>query len=326
MQVGISPFGIWRPGQSAGHRGFDQYGTLYADARKWLHEGWVDYFTPQLYWPIDSRGAELPEAAGVVGASRTRSSGTCGRATSRRRLRREAEGWTKRCAAWYGRRDHPPDRGHAAKPGATGNVHFSMKALLQNRDGINDKLESGRVRRASARAGVAVAGERDAGQTGGVGAASRRWRGRRNETAARQGGLAMARANANSRRSGNRQSCPAAKKSTSSRWRRRRAKAVVVTGVSRLRSRRQVGTGWRSANASRSMMADVSLRASQRRDVSPPLVVGAELYFAQALAVRSRDECLDLSFYADGRFGHRHWVYELARFAVDAQATLEPAR
>ncbi|WP_262506630.1 hypothetical protein [Sphingobacterium sp. T2] len=26
---------------------------MYADAKLWLNEGWVDYFTPQLYWPIE---------------------------------------------------------------------------------------------------------------------------------------------------------------------------------------------------------------------------------------------------------------------------------
>jgi uncharacterized lipoprotein YddW (UPF0748 family) len=50
--VGISPFGIWRSGQPAGVTGLDAYGEIYADARKWLVEGWVDYMAPQLYWPI----------------------------------------------------------------------------------------------------------------------------------------------------------------------------------------------------------------------------------------------------------------------------------
>ena len=52
VQVGISPFGIWRPGHPEGIKGFDQYGKLYADAKLWLNKGWVDYYTPQLYWPI----------------------------------------------------------------------------------------------------------------------------------------------------------------------------------------------------------------------------------------------------------------------------------
>ena len=52
VKVGISPFGIWRPGNPASIAGFDSYQKLYGDSRRWLREGWVDYFTPQLYWPI----------------------------------------------------------------------------------------------------------------------------------------------------------------------------------------------------------------------------------------------------------------------------------
>ncbi|MFQ3669679.1 MAG: family 10 glycosylhydrolase, partial [Fimbriimonadaceae bacterium] len=33
--------------------GVDQFDELYADALKWLQRGWCDYFTPQLYWPIN---------------------------------------------------------------------------------------------------------------------------------------------------------------------------------------------------------------------------------------------------------------------------------
>jgi uncharacterized lipoprotein YddW (UPF0748 family) len=53
VKVGISPFGIWRPGFPAGIQGFDSFEKLAGDSRKWLREGWVDYFTPQLYWTID---------------------------------------------------------------------------------------------------------------------------------------------------------------------------------------------------------------------------------------------------------------------------------
>ncbi len=55
VKMGISPFGIYRPGQPVGVRTtFDQYEKLYADCRLWLQEGWLDYFTPQLYWKLDS--------------------------------------------------------------------------------------------------------------------------------------------------------------------------------------------------------------------------------------------------------------------------------
>lgn len=52
VKFGISPFGIWKPGYPAGIQGSSQYDQLYADAKLWLNKGWVDYYTPQLYWPI----------------------------------------------------------------------------------------------------------------------------------------------------------------------------------------------------------------------------------------------------------------------------------
>ena len=50
IDVGISPFGIWRPGNPPSVAGLDAYATIYADSRKWLQQGWVDYLAPQLYW------------------------------------------------------------------------------------------------------------------------------------------------------------------------------------------------------------------------------------------------------------------------------------
>lgn len=54
MKFGISPFGIWKnstqdPEGSETHGG-DSYYELYADSRKWVKEGWVDYIAPQIYW------------------------------------------------------------------------------------------------------------------------------------------------------------------------------------------------------------------------------------------------------------------------------------
>jgi uncharacterized lipoprotein YddW (UPF0748 family) len=60
VKFGISPFGIYRPGYPASVKGFDQYDKLYADARLWLNKGWIDYFTPQLYWPINKPGQSFP--------------------------------------------------------------------------------------------------------------------------------------------------------------------------------------------------------------------------------------------------------------------------
>ncbi len=64
VEFGISPFGIWRPGHPEGIEGLDQYDVLFADARKWLAEGWVDYLSPQLYWPIARVAQSFPVLLG----------------------------------------------------------------------------------------------------------------------------------------------------------------------------------------------------------------------------------------------------------------------
>jgi uncharacterized lipoprotein YddW (UPF0748 family) len=57
VKFGISPFSIWanesqNPEGSATHGG-DSYYALYADSRKWIKEGWIDYIAPQLYRPLN---------------------------------------------------------------------------------------------------------------------------------------------------------------------------------------------------------------------------------------------------------------------------------
>lgn len=64
VKFGLSPFGIWRPGYPESVQGYDQYEKLYADAKLWLNKGWIDYFTPQLYWQINQYGQSFPELLG----------------------------------------------------------------------------------------------------------------------------------------------------------------------------------------------------------------------------------------------------------------------
>src|SRR5690606_1746006 len=61
IKFGISPFGIWdnkkdHPDGSE-TAGFSGYRQLYADARKWTKEGWIDYINPQIYFPFNYRAA-----------------------------------------------------------------------------------------------------------------------------------------------------------------------------------------------------------------------------------------------------------------------------
>lgn len=122
VRFGISPFGIWRPGYPASVKGLDQFAELYADARKWLRNGWVDYYTPQLYWKISATNQSYPAL-----------------------LRWWVEQNVKGRNLWPGNftsrvldGSWGPDeiteqiRVTREQPGATGNVHFSMKAFQQN--------------------------------------------------------------------------------------------------------------------------------------------------------------------------------------------------
>lgn len=60
VRFGVSPFGIWRPGSPPGSEGFDAWSGIYADSKRWLEQGWVDYLAPQLYWPIADPARSFP--------------------------------------------------------------------------------------------------------------------------------------------------------------------------------------------------------------------------------------------------------------------------
>ncbi len=64
VKFGLSPFGIWRPGYPESVEGYDQYNKLYADAKLWLNKGWIDYFTPQLYWKVNQYPQSFPVLLG----------------------------------------------------------------------------------------------------------------------------------------------------------------------------------------------------------------------------------------------------------------------
>ncbi len=128
VKVGISPFGIWRPGNPTGIEGFDQYGKLYADAKLWFNEGWVDYFTPQLYWPIAQEKQSYPRLlAWWAGENAKKRHLWPGNIPSRQAS--QAKGWTDAEIT-------NPIEATRRQTGATGNVHFSAKPIVANRRGL----------------------------------------------------------------------------------------------------------------------------------------------------------------------------------------------
>jgi uncharacterized lipoprotein YddW (UPF0748 family) len=136
VRFGISPFGIWRPGFPEQIRGFDAYAQLFADARKWLREGWLDYFTPQLYWPTTKAQQAYPVLLDWW----------AGENVHDRHL--WPGNFTSRAGA-TGSGAFPVSelveqiRVTRDQPRATGNVHFSMKSFLTNQARMNDTLVNG---------------------------------------------------------------------------------------------------------------------------------------------------------------------------------------
>jgi uncharacterized lipoprotein YddW (UPF0748 family) len=133
VRVGISPFGIWRPGVPAGiEAGLDSYEQLAGDSRKWLKNGWVDYLAPQLYWRISPQKQSFPALLTWwrqqgsrpvwpgIATARINSSDDPGRPASEITnqidlSRRIGKNWN-------------------------GHIHWSAKSLVTNRGGIASKL------------------------------------------------------------------------------------------------------------------------------------------------------------------------------------------
>jgi uncharacterized lipoprotein YddW (UPF0748 family) len=133
VRVGISPFGIWRPGVPGGTTAnIDAYEHLSADSRKWLANGWCDYLSPQLYWRINSEQSfsrlltwwrqqgERPVWPGIA-SSRVNSSEDPGRGAgeivNQAKLSRTVD------KNWVG------------------HVFWSMKSLMENRGGVSNALQ-----------------------------------------------------------------------------------------------------------------------------------------------------------------------------------------
>lgn len=69
IQFGVSPFGIWAHAEENADGSHTPIGSTsslrdqYADTRKWVKEGWVDYLTPQIYWAFNTAAAPYGDLA-----------------------------------------------------------------------------------------------------------------------------------------------------------------------------------------------------------------------------------------------------------------------
>ncbi len=141
LRVGISPFGIWRPGHPQGVKAsIDAYRHLSADSRKWLINGWCDYLSPQLYWriapPEQSFSHLLSWWRSQSELSQFRRPVWPGLATERI-LSSTDPG--RPASEILNQLNLSRSTGH----NWAGHIHWSMKSLMQNRGGVTTLLKKG---------------------------------------------------------------------------------------------------------------------------------------------------------------------------------------
>ena len=161
---GISPFGLGRPElRPPGILGFSQYHELYADVELWCEQGWCDYLAPQLYWAIDQPAQAFgvlldywlakagPGMAVWPGLFTSRIGAPQRAFDAEQILRQIALLRARRAAGAAG----VAAGGAAGEPG--GHIHFSMIALMQDRDGIASRLQAGPYATAAQRPPLPIA-------------------------------------------------------------------------------------------------------------------------------------------------------------------------
>lgn len=136
VKFGISPFGIWRnksqDPDGSETNGLDSYGSIYADARKWVKEGWIDYINPQIYFPFNYRAAAYEKLVDWWSENAYGKHLYIGQAAYRATERRP--GWLN----W----SQIPDQIRYLRNNnrVQGSVFFSSKSVTQNFAGIQDSL------------------------------------------------------------------------------------------------------------------------------------------------------------------------------------------
>ena len=121
VKFGISPFGIWRPHNPAQIQGYDPFENLYADSRKWLASGWVDYFAPQLYWGINPPEQSFPVLLKWWVEQNAKA-----------RLLMPGMDTTKTMRRWEPKEIVDQIQLTRKQPGTSGHIHWNMKALMRN--------------------------------------------------------------------------------------------------------------------------------------------------------------------------------------------------
>lgn len=139
VKFGVSPFGIWKnkaqDPEGSDTRGGDSYYEIYADSRKWIKNGWVDYLNPQLYWSFTTKAAPFANLANWWGNNTYGRNMYIGHGAYRIN--------TTKDASWR----NPAQLGKQIayirqNENIHGSVFFSSKSLTKNPLGISDTLSN----------------------------------------------------------------------------------------------------------------------------------------------------------------------------------------
>jgi uncharacterized lipoprotein YddW (UPF0748 family) len=131
VKFGVAPFGIWKPGSPSTIKGGNMYEEIYCDSLKWWTNGWVDYMSPQLYWPINPPDQSFTVLAKWWGEQNVK----------HRHL------WpglnTGKAAGTNWPKDELVNQIKVTReiPNANGHIHWSMKSLMQNKN-LADEVKS----------------------------------------------------------------------------------------------------------------------------------------------------------------------------------------
>jgi uncharacterized lipoprotein YddW (UPF0748 family) len=131
VRFGISPFGIWKSGVPEQIRGLNSYEELYADSRKWIQEGWLDYIAPQLYWAIDAPQQSYP----VLLKWWTQQN-------SKGRHVWPGNSMSNVSKKWTADEIINQIKVTRSQPGASGNIIWNLKRVLNNDAGLAEALVS----------------------------------------------------------------------------------------------------------------------------------------------------------------------------------------
>lgn len=147
VQLGISPFGVWRNQDkdstgSATKAGQTCYDDLYADVIKWQREKWIDYVVPQIYWSIGFEVANYKIIAEWWNKNNYDIPVYVGHATYRVGNAKD-ERWKEPSQL------HKQIRLNRTLKNIHGSAFFSSKSFIPNPLGVNDSLKMNLYRRKS---------------------------------------------------------------------------------------------------------------------------------------------------------------------------------